>query len=264
MANAAAALVATARLLLDGALDLLYPPRCLVCGDFGPLYLCAACVSEFEAVESPICLRCGAEAEPRAGPEERVARLCPWCLAGRAFAFVAARGAHAYTGVVRAAIHRLKYDRRRRLAEPLALTMLSTLSRVPFAGRDFVLVPVPLHPSKLRLRGFNQAELLAGTLAEQTGMPLELHAVRRVRATEPQALLKGRHRFANVEDAFEGVPGALAGMDILLIDDVVTTLATANACSMALLKAGAQSIHVLALARGGRGLPGDAAARPQE
>jgi ComF family protein len=262
VATAAAALVAATRLLLDGALDLLYPPRCLVCGDFGPQYLCAACVSEFEAVPGPICLRCGAEAEPLAGPEERSARLCRWCIGGRAFAFVAARGAHAYAGVVRTAIHRLKYDRRRRLAEPLALTMLPALARAPLAGRELVLVPVPLHPSKLRQRGFNQAELLAQALAAKTGLPLELDAVRRVRATEPQALLKGRHRFANVEDAFEGLPGALVGRDVLLIDDVVTTLATANACSVALLKAGTQSIHVLALARGGGGLPCDAPTRP--
>ncbi|MCX6361244.1 MAG: ComF family protein [Armatimonadetes bacterium] len=264
MATAAAALVATARLLLDGAIDLLYPPRCLVCGDFGPLYLCAACVSEFETAPGPACRRCGAEAERLPGAVERRTNLCRRCAGGQAFAFIAARGAFAYSGLVQTAIHRLKYDRRRRLAEPLAMAMLPALARAPFADRSFVLVPVPLHPSKLRQRGFNQAELLASTLAEQTGLPLILDAVRRVRATEPQARLKGRHRFANVEDAFEGVPGALAGLEVLLIDDVVTTLATANACSVALLRAGAQSIHVLALARGGGALPGDAAARPQE
>jgi ComF family protein len=163
------------------------------------------------------------------------------------------RSAFLFTGGVRQAIHRLKYDNRRSLTEILARLMADYWRENPMPVD--LLVPVPLHPARQRERGYNQAELLARSLGGMIDLPVVITGLRRVRHTPPQMSLSAADRRENVWGAF--VYRAEAGDDdnpisdqrILVIDDVCTTGSTLEACSLALKAAGASAVWGFTLAR---------------
>jgi len=197
----------------------------------------------------PLCIRCGV---PLRGRDSFTgSQSCGACQL-RPPAFAAARGAALYepgrapTALV-TALHAFKYRGVRSLAEPLALLIAERLPVPP----DVVLVPVPLHPTRLRERRYNQSALLARAIAVRTGRPLLLDALVRRVATPPQAGLDAAERWApRLREAFDVPhPSALANRRVLLIDDVITTSATADACARALLSAGACRVDVYALGR---------------
>ena len=171
--------------------------------------------------------------------------VCSVCRAGlRGFDRASCFGF--YEGPLRRLIHLFKYSGMKPLARPLAGLLEKAL---PIDDRYDAVVPVPLHRRKKWQRGFNQAELLARLLAERRHFPL-LHALQRKRPTVVQASLAMAGRRRNVAGAFLARPGAdLAGKRILLIDDVMTTGATASACATALKRGGAMSVSLLTLAR---------------
>ncbi|MFQ6099724.1 MAG: ComF family protein [Anaerolineae bacterium] len=144
-------------------------------------------------------------------------------------------------------MHRLKYRGRTVLAEPLGGLMAAYWTQHPMSA-DLV-VPVPLHPARLRERGYNQAALLAREMARRTGLVVEEQALIRQRATAPQVELNARQRKENVRDAFRCSGNSLAGKRVLLIDDVCTTGATLEACAVALYAGGARDVQALTLAR---------------
>ncbi len=155
----------------------------------------------------------------------------------------------AYEGRLRELIHLFKYTPMERLSRPLGAFLRTGL---PSEATFDLIVPMPLHRKKQRERGFNQAALLAQEVARVASLPLEL-AVTRSRDTAPQSGLTGNQRRKNVRDAFAVKdPARIAGKRILLVDDVVTTGASANSCALALKQAGASFVAVLALARADR------------
>lgn len=170
---------------------------------------------------------------------------CRLCRAG-ARGFDAAYCFGSYEGVLRELIHLFKYSRMKPLSKTLAALLASALPR----DRQFdLVVPMPLYWRRQWERGFNQAELLARATARRSGIPMR-NAVRRTRATATQAGLSNARRRENVEGAFRvKKPGMVTGRRVLLIDDVMTTGATASACARALKRAGAKSVALLALAR---------------
>src|SRR5262252_4985005 len=207
-------------------LDLLLPPRCGGCRRVGS-WLCERCRMEVRRLDEPLCARCGAEVEtPR--------RECG-CRA-RLPALTRLRSAVAYEGTAEAAIHRFKYEGWRRLAEPLAELVAERLVVEGVAARW--IVAVPLHADRLRSRGFNQAELLAGHARRKLALGRPDGELLRTRATPPQVGKDRRTRFENVKDAFAWRGPPLAGQAVLVIDDVATTGATLNACAGALRAAG--------------------------
>ncbi len=131
--------------------------------------------------------------------------------------------------------------------------MAETLGKEIFApDRIDMLVPVPLHPSRQRERGFNQSELLAQAVGEAWGIEVQRNALRRNRRTRPQVELHASRRADNVRDAFTAPdPSLLQGRAALLVDDVITTLHTCNECARALTDGGARAVYVIAAARGG-------------
>jgi ComF family protein len=243
-------LLAPLTALRDGLLDLLYPPKCLVCARLGNETLCSACREQFSVLTPPVCCRCGVAVREGGGSE---GLLCAVCRRNPPYYFSAARAAGHFDGLLREAILRLKYERRRRLAPPLGAFVAQTLGNEPFASDSIdLLVPVPLHPSRLRERGFNQSELLAQALGEAWAVAVRPNALRRVRRTRPQSSLHASRRADNVRDAFAATdPSLLAGRVVLLVDDVITTLHTCNECARALTDGGARAVYVVAAARGG-------------
>ncbi len=236
-------------------LDLLYPPRCAACGEGvastpeGPF--CPTCGDAVEPVPAG-CARCGLP-----GPDP----VCGACLADPP-AFSSCRAGGLYGGPLADAIHALKYRDRPALARPLG----AWLARRVALPREAVLVSVPLGRRRRLARGYDQAALLARALSRSCrdladGSPTAAGrgtspprpellplALARTRETPPQVGRTRGDRVANVRGAFRAA-SAVCGRDVVLVDDVVTTGATAQACAEALLAAGARSVHVVALAR---------------
>jgi ComF family protein len=218
-------------------LDLVYPPRCAACGEpvaGGPF--CAVCAGAVDPVP-PGCARCG-----QPGPDP----LCGACRASPP-AFDAVRAGGLLGGPLAEAIHGLKYRNRPALARPLGIWLAA---RAP-VEEGAVVVSIPLARRRRIERGYDQAALLADHLARASGArSRRLRGVlRRVRETPPQVGRTRAERARNVAGAFEATGGALAGRDVVLVDDVVTTGATADAAAEALRGAGARSVVVVALAR---------------
>ncbi len=156
------------------------------------------------------------------------------------------RACSRFEGAVRHAVHRLKYNGQRGLAEPLANFLEKTAHGLP--GADAI-VPVPLHPSRQRQRGYNQSALLSRELGRRLGLPV-VDAVCRVRQTQDQIGLARRQRQDNVKGAFAcPQPELASARNLLLVDDVCTTGSTMVACAEPLLRAGAASVWGLVVAR---------------
>lgn len=238
--------------LARSLLDVLLPPQCLSCDQ--PVLeqgqLCATCFAGLTFVSHPFCPRCAvpaAHAGTLMGGSPR--GLCAACSADPP-PFQAARAALQYDDASRHLILQLKHADRVDLAKPLARLMHR-------AGADILaeadlLVPVPLHPKRLRARRYNQAALLARALSRLSGVPSCLDALVRVHATSPLAELSAEARAGMLAGAIaprRGRAGRIAGQRVVLVDDVLTSGATAAACTRSLLAAGAAHVALLAAAR---------------
>ena len=223
-------------------MDLVYPVRCCLCDEFGPDYLCNKCASHIpRPVPEPVCPRCG---------HHRESLPCSECLGDPPF-FVAAMAAGEYSGALQESIHWLKYRDRPMLAEALGLILATCArrNRPALAGLAFdAIVPAPLHGARHRVRGYNQAERIARVLGSEIGVPVRTDLVRRVRATRPQVGLDGEMRRNNLKAAFRANERAVAGLAVLLVDDVSTTGATFRECAKVLKTAGAKAVYCLSLA----------------
>ena len=226
------------------ALDLVFPARCPVCeAMLGPGRrdpLCGGCWKDVPRIAPPLCERCGL---PLGHPGEPA--QCGACLAAPP-AFDWARAAGLYAGPLREALQRFKFGRRPALARPLADLVVEQCATVISA--DAILVPIPLGRERERERGFNQAALLGERVARAMGVSLRARWLARTRATAPQTALNAMERHDNVRGAFVASSSA-AGADVVLVDDVLTTGATAAECARALRAAGARSVGVLTVAR---------------
>ncbi|MCE5314870.1 MAG: ComF family protein [Armatimonadota bacterium] len=231
---------ALARDLWNGLLDLVYPAHCLVCGTAGDDYLCANCIEQIDVIGEQHCIRCAMPCE---------APICNDCR-NQLYEFESAASAGVYEGVLRKALHALKYDRHLVMVEPLADLMTRCFPRRQFSGKVDVVVPIPIHRCRMVDRGFNQSLELSRRMCERLSLPLEPQVLYKTRRTRHQADLSQDQRVANLRCAF-GVsnPNIVAGKQVLLVDDVFTTGSTLNEAALALKNAGAQSVHVYTLSR---------------
>lgn len=218
-------------------LDLLFPPRCVGCRKVGG-WLCLECRSAIEFLKPPLCPRCGLPTAKGA--------LCLRCQRA-SLQIDGVRSVAFFGGPLREAIHRLKYSNSQDLAVPLGEMMALYWREVPFPAD--VIVPVPLHTRRLRERGYNQAALLARELGKGVGLPVLEDAMVRVRDTSPQVDLNAEERKENVREAFHCPTDRLASQSVLLVDDVYTTGATLEACTLALKQRGVRTVWALTLAR---------------
>lgn len=206
--------------------------------------VCGRCDTALPRAAAPLCRRCGAEIR---GAFDAVLE-CAACR-GHPRAFELARAPWRYAGAARQAVHRFKYRRRRRLGSWLAEDMARTARATFPCDAVSAVVPVPLHWLKRRLAGRNHAEELAHALSRSLGTPCLPRALARRRWTRPQTRLCGRARLRNVRQAFTASPRLVRDRTVLLVDDVLTSGATAEACARALKAAGARAVYVLTAAR---------------
>ncbi|MBN1122029.1 MAG: ComF family protein [Anaerolineae bacterium] len=219
-------------------LDLLFPPRCIVCKQPGA-DICSTCLQTFMPVPEPVCEVCS---EPVSTPG-----LCDRCRQNRP-AFFRVYSAYCYEGAVQQAVQALKYRRRKSLSKPLALSLAE---QVPLpAAENALIAAVPMHVDRQTQRGYNHAALLAVELSKRWGIPLlSSHALRRTVNTKTQVGLKYTDRVENVKGAFYADSHEVTDHTILLIDDVCTTGATLDAIARILLTAGAEAVIGITLAR---------------
>jgi ComF family protein len=261
VAPVAGSLSRSLRAWATAALDLVFPALCPVCtatlAERRRDPLCGACWDRIARITPPCCDRCGlpwrasappigvAALTPPPTPTVLTPSLCGACRIEPPGWDWARAGAQ-YEGVVRDAIHALKFRGKRALARPLA--QLIGEQWPPLARDVAALVPVPLGRPRERERGFNQAALLAERLAPGLGVAVRPRWLARLRDTQPQSDLGAAERRANVRGAFEARP-EVAGRHVVVVDDVLTTGATVAECARALRAAGAARIGVVAVAR---------------
>ena len=266
--------------LIAGVMNALYPSRCRSCGElFDPCvrlqdanekgtdgtrwiertfdrmmrpWVCLTCRTELVPIGSPQCTICGV---PFDGVG--VDHQCGRCLEKRPI-FDQARSVGRYAGSLRKLVHGLKYQRRVELARPLGRLLLSVRRRFGGIGHYDLIIPVPLHSKRMRQRGFNQAALLASSWypsssqgdAEVSLPPMVTDIVKRVRHTPSLTGLNRKERRTVIRGAFDVTePGRIRDRAILLIDDVCTTGATADACAKVLKKHRARRVDLLTLGR---------------
>lgn len=243
-------------MFLKGALDALasvvFPGPCRICGqtltNASRIPICEACLSGFERVTEPMCGCCGrpfssAMAAQAAQPHCRLCRV-------NFYSFDRARSFAIHDDALSEAIVLLKYEEVTRLGDWFAARLAEIVSRTSSDWRADVLVPVPLHRERRRERGYNQAEVIARPLAKRLNLKFQPDILVRTKPRPPQLLLSRTERWTSVRGAYATREGAkVDNLRVMLVDDVMTTGATLDACARALKKAGAAAVLGLTVAR---------------
>ena len=219
-------------------MDSFFPRRCVGCGKGGG-FLCPECLGKLPRLLPPLCPHCG---RPQAS-----GIVCPSCWQ-RQTEIDGIRSLFRFDEVIRKAIHELKYRNLKAISPCLAELLADYLKANPPPGE--ALVGVPLHPRRLRERGYNQSSLLARELGRRIGLPVIEDCLIRVKQAQPQVrAVDVEERRRNVADAFVCRDEKVGGKQIILIDDVCTSGATLESCAAALKNKGAASVWGLTLAR---------------
>ena len=241
--------------LLSAFLDLIYPPVCLLCGQFlwdEPLFvlgqridLCRSCYSSFKRITGPVCPSCGRPYPVESGPDH----LCEDCMVKPpVYDMIAAP--FAFEGPLVDAVHSFKYGGKSHYAKSLGLPLAEFASENLYLSDPPLVMPVPLHHKRLMERGFNQSLLLARYVTRELKGDLDFLSLVRVRFTQAQTQLSREDRLKNLRRAFAVTrPERVMNRIVLLVDDVATTGATFNECAKVLKKAGAREVLAIALAR---------------
>jgi len=244
-------LTSNVKWICDAFVTVLYPQACVICRrSVESRALGVACEDCWRATrlftaDEASCWKCGA---PLGGTEVYSNRAEVRCHQCDCFVFTAARACGLYEKALREVVLNLK--RQPHVPEFVVNSLVNTASREPL-NESTIVVPVPLHPQRLQMRGFNQASIIARAISSSLQLPINEVSLKRTSHTEKyRAGLDAKGRSDTVEEAFAVVhPRSIVGEKILLVDDVFTTGATAASCSTALLGAGADTVNVLTIAR---------------
>jgi ComF family protein len=216
-------------------------------------FLCPGCIEKFSPISSPFCLQCGKIFKSPVSENH----LCSSCIQNKR-PYQRVRSACLHKGSLMEAIHQFKYAGKIQLARPLGRILFWAYKKYFHDVMMDVIVPVPLHASKFRARGFNQSQLMLAQWpdflapADPSELLIDFHGaiIDRKKKTESQTGLGREKRKFNVKNAFSVLqPEAIRGKQVLLVDDVYTTGATTEECAKLLMKSGARDVHILTLAR---------------
>lgn len=232
--------------IIEFVADILFPRRCPVCDDIvlprGGL-ICPECVKRLSFVKGPVCKKCGKEVF------SDTVEYCFDCTKHKR-SFESGRALVNYNEAARNSMVKIKYKNKREYLdfyiEAICIRYGKIISRM---GAD-ALVPVPVHPSRMRSRGYNQAELLARGIGRELGIPVCADLLLRSRKTAPQKELNPAERLKNLEEAFEAgsIPSGIG--TVILVDDIYTTGSTIEACTRALKRMGVKKVYFLAICIG--------------
>lgn len=233
---------------LQNIIDAVLPPRCIKCGKVlsGDAGLCADCFNEINFISEPYCKKCGHPFEQAPGNRQK---LCGKCLKTNNTPFRLSRSAVHYDPASKNLILAFKFMDRTDNAKTLARWLNLAGKDIWKEGAD-VLIPVPLHYTRLLKRRYNQCGLLASELQKLSGIAVDYTSLIKHKSTRPQVEFSGRQRVKNIKGVFSVKhPEKIKGRRIVLIDDVMTTGSTLKECALALKKAGAKSVDTLTVAR---------------
>ncbi len=236
---------------LDSLASVLFPGPCRICAhtltNASRIPVCESCLAGFERITEPMCVRCGRPFESAVALDalEPKCRLCRLDF----YAFDCARSFATYDDALSEAIVLLKYEQVARLGDWFAERLAEIVARAPTDWRADVVVPVPLHRERRRERGYNQADLIARPLAKRLKLPLDAGILVRTKPRPAQLVLSRTEHWKSVRGAYATREGAqVDNLRVLLVDDVLTTGATLDACARALKKAGAAAVLGLTVA----------------
>lgn len=233
-------------------LNMIYPARCPVCDDvlyerdkIGRPAICPGCVSKLNPISGPACMRCG---KPLEGEEQE---LCFDCVR-KPHEYVRGVAAFAYTDAMKRSMYAFKYNNRREYAGFYADALCDNYSNTIRGWGADVIMPIPLHKSRQRSRGYNQAALLARELSRKLGIAYDDQTLLRAKKTTPLKELSDGDRVTNLKNAFQIKRNSVEYKKIILTDDIYTTGATIDECARSLLAAGAEEIYfaVVCIGRG--------------
>lgn len=228
----------------DGVLNLLFPARCPVCDKPAPFpaRICPVCRKKAVAVNEPVCLKCGKHMA------DETEEYCKGCRT-MTHMFERGRGLFFYRPMA-VSFYRFKYAGRREYACFYADEIVKELGGTIRAWKPDVLVPVPVHYTRKRKRGYNQAEVLAEEIGKRMGLPVARNLLTRVKKTVPQKLLDDAGRQNNLKKAFKIEKNDVELKRVILIDDIYTTGSTIDACAAEMKRAGVGKVYFITAAIG--------------
>lgn len=231
--------------IVDKAVNLVFPRRCPVCDDitmpFGRL-VCDTCKGKIKYITDPACLKCGKQIQ------EEEKEFCRDC-AGKEHFYIRGRALYEYHSMSDS-ISRFKYAGRREYATFYGQDMTEKLGEQILQWKPQALIPVPIHVTRRRVRGYNQSELLAGALSAGLQIPMKADLIRRSRKTVPQKELNPAERQNNLKRAFKICGNDVKLNTIVIVDDIYTTGSTIDAMAQTLKKAGVTNVYYVALSIG--------------
>lgn len=229
-------------------IDILLPPRCIKCGKIitSADGLCEDCFNEINFITHPFCTKCGMPFENAPHAKNL---LCGHCIQDTKSPFRMSRSALKYDDSSKPLVLAFKFMDKTENARVFAKWLKIAGEDIFVSGVDLI-VPIPLHYTRLIKRRYNQSAVLANELSKLTGLKVDYDSVIRHIRTRPQVEFSGHARVKNVKDAFSVKrPQSIQGKRVLLLDDVMTTGSTLKECAKALLEAGAKSVDTLTVAR---------------
>lgn len=232
------------RTVVSRMLDYLYPRRCPLCEAVSISGICPDCRKKLIWIREDYCLKCG---KPLTDPRRE---YCSDCKRKRHW-FEEGRSMLSYQGKVRLSMYRFKYSSRKEYGETYGIEMAQHLERWVRERKITRIVPIPLHPSRKRQRGYNQAAILARSIGRYLEIPVDEKLLVRRKKTRPQKLLSDRERTQNLQQAFAVCKDFSEGEHILLVDDIYTTGSTADAAAVCLKTAKKCKIYIMTTAIGG-------------
>lgn len=225
-------------------LRILYPRVCLICGKvLAEGKICKECRRELPYCQTPRCCRCGKHLE------NETQEYCGDCQK-KQHRYVKGLAPFIHTGRLRDAVYRIKYKNKREYLDFFVEEIVRHHKKEIMMWGCDLLIPVPLHVKKKRMRGFNQAEVFAKRLSKRLGIPLDCHSLKRIRNTRPQKEFDDVQRRKNLQNAFKVTQNVVKSKKIILVDDIYTTGSTIDACAEALLQAGAKEVYFICLTIG--------------